>query len=323
VNPTGYVQVVAELNGSNQLARGYLWGLQPAAMRTFVPGTFTATNAYFGFDGHGSVRYLTDDLGHTTDTYDFDAFGNLLSSTGTTQNNYLFAGEQFDPALGIYYNRARYYDQRQGRFWTMDTYEGDPESPESLHKYLYADASPIDNSDPTGKIITLLDRALAGIQVHNRLGVDFVARTPGGFTNRAISTVIRRLFGLNTSVLLRPDLVSPLTREVYEIKSSPQEAAGVTQLMSYIVQLNLSTPEDDFGFWHLGTTYNPPDKLSNVFMGLNANVNKPANGVISYELDDSGGGGGIYNLLMIATLATLATIAILSLSSRVLLPVPV
>jgi RHS repeat-associated protein len=162
LNPTGYVQVMAELNGSNQLARGYLWGLQLAAMRTFVPGTFTATTAYFAFDGHGSVRYLTDDSGHITDTYDFDAFGNLLSSTGTTQNNYLFAGEQFDPALGIYYNRARYYDQREGRFWTMDTYEGDPQSPESLHKYSYVGANPIDRVDPRGHDYNLSSLQTAG-----------------------------------------------------------------------------------------------------------------------------------------------------------------
>ena len=68
----------------------------------------------------------------------------------TTPNNYLFAGEQFDPALGVYYNRARYYDQRQGRFWTMDTEEGDPQSPGSLHKYLYCRANPVSGIDPTG-----------------------------------------------------------------------------------------------------------------------------------------------------------------------------
>jgi hypothetical protein len=30
-------------------------------------------------------------------TYDYDAFGNLIHQTGSTPNNYLFAGEQFDP----------------------------------------------------------------------------------------------------------------------------------------------------------------------------------------------------------------------------------
>lgn len=87
-----------------------------------------------------------------TDTYDYDAFGNLLHSTGTTANNYLFAGEQFDTNLNLYYNRARYLSTNTGRFWTMDTYEGDPQSPLSLHKYLYTAANPVDVTDPSGQV---------------------------------------------------------------------------------------------------------------------------------------------------------------------------
>jgi RHS repeat-associated protein len=113
---------------------------------------------YYGMDGHGSVRYLTDASGAITDTYDYDAFGNLIASTGTTANNYLFAGELFDPALGVYYNRARYFDQRLWRFWTADTFEGNSQAPSSLHKYLYAEANPVDFVDPTGNVITFLDR---------------------------------------------------------------------------------------------------------------------------------------------------------------------
>jgi hypothetical protein len=40
--------------------------------------------------------------------YDYDAFGNLIHQTGSTPNNYLFAGEQFDPDLGMHFLRARY-----------------------------------------------------------------------------------------------------------------------------------------------------------------------------------------------------------------------
>ena len=36
VNPTGYVQVLAELSGANQILRGYEWGLQLAAVRDFT-----------------------------------------------------------------------------------------------------------------------------------------------------------------------------------------------------------------------------------------------------------------------------------------------
>src|SRR5258708_2396411 len=151
VNPTGYAQVFAELSGTNSLLRGYEWGLQLEAVRDFTVNSF-GIFLYYGYDGHGSVRFLTDSNGAISDTYDYDAFGNLISSTGTTFNNYLFAGEQFDPALGIYYNRARYYDQRQGRFWTIDTLDGDPASPLSLHRYLYTKATPVNEIDPSGKV---------------------------------------------------------------------------------------------------------------------------------------------------------------------------
>ena len=149
INPTGYAQVFAELNGTNGLLRGYEWGLQLEAVRDFTVNP-NGIFHYYGYDGHGSVRSLTDATGTITDAYDYDAFGNLISSTGTTFNNYLFAGEQFDPALGIYYNRARYYDQRQGRFWSMDDFEGAIDDPPSLHKYLYASGNPVNRIDPTG-----------------------------------------------------------------------------------------------------------------------------------------------------------------------------
>ena len=107
--------------------------------------------SFYGYDGHGSVRQLTDSTGAITDTYDYDAFGNLIASTGTSANNYLFAGEQYDSDLGLYYNRTRYLDVRQGRFWGVDTYEGDPQSPLSLHKYLYLSADPANRIDPSGR----------------------------------------------------------------------------------------------------------------------------------------------------------------------------
>jgi hypothetical protein len=59
------------------------------------------------------VRVLTSSIGAITDTYDYDSFG-VKSSTSSTSNNYLFVGAQFDPVLGIYYNRVRYCDQRAG-----------------------------------------------------------------------------------------------------------------------------------------------------------------------------------------------------------------
>jgi RHS repeat-associated protein len=107
--------------------------------------------AYHLQDTHGSTRRLTDSAGRVTDTYDFDAFGNLTGRTGTTPNAYLYTGQQLDGTLGLYYLRARYYDPALGRFLTMDPAPGDLLSPETLHRYVYATGDPINRQDPSGR----------------------------------------------------------------------------------------------------------------------------------------------------------------------------
>ena len=102
------------------------------------------------YDGHGSVVGLANENGKVTDTYAYDAFGNLLKSKGNTENCYRYCGEQFDETTGLYYLRARYMDTSTGRFISQDTYQGTINDPVSLHKYLYANANPVMYSDPSG-----------------------------------------------------------------------------------------------------------------------------------------------------------------------------
>jgi RHS repeat-associated protein len=122
-----------------------------------------ASTWYYGHDALGSVRYLTDSAGTISDTYNYDAFGIQIGGYASTPNNYRFAGEQWDSHLGLYYNRARYYDPNTGRFWTMDTFEGSPSDPKSLHKYLYANADPVNNVDPSGTATDGLGGLMASI----------------------------------------------------------------------------------------------------------------------------------------------------------------
>jgi RHS repeat-associated protein len=105
---------------------------------------------FYAYDGHGSTRLLFDVHGSVTDSYSYDAFGSLLEHEGTSDNSYMYTGEQFDSDLGQYYLRARYYDQSVGRFSQMDSWQGSDFSPHTLNKYLYGDANPVMNVDPTG-----------------------------------------------------------------------------------------------------------------------------------------------------------------------------
>ncbi len=109
-------------------------------------------------DGLGSTRGLTDETGNVTDTYDYEAFGELVDSSGESENDYLFAGEQFDGGLGQYYLRQRYYDAGVGRFTRRDTYSGSISEPITLHKYIYTHANPVNGIDPTG-LFTIAQQA--------------------------------------------------------------------------------------------------------------------------------------------------------------------
>ncbi len=146
-NRTGHAQVVEELVGAD-VVRQYTYGHDLVSQRQLAGGVWK--QSFYGYDGHGSVRYLTDDSGSVTDTYTYDAFGILIARTGSTPNDYLYAGEQFDANLGFYYLRARYMNAASGRFQTLDAFEGSIFEPLTLHKYLYAGADPLNKFDPSG-----------------------------------------------------------------------------------------------------------------------------------------------------------------------------
>jgi hypothetical protein len=91
-NPTGYSQVMDELV-SGSVTRTYAYGLQRISENQLVGSTWTPS--FYGYDGHGNVRFLTSSSGTVGNTYTFDAFGAQIASTGTTPNPYLYSGERF------------------------------------------------------------------------------------------------------------------------------------------------------------------------------------------------------------------------------------
>ena len=137
-----YAQVLIETSATGQTI--YTYGDDLLAQEN------TTGIHYYQYDGLGSTRQLTDENQNITDSYFYDAFGNLLNQTGTTENNYLYTGEQYDPNMGFYYLRARYMNPEIGRFTSMDTFSGFAATPVTLNKYIYANASPINTIDPSG-----------------------------------------------------------------------------------------------------------------------------------------------------------------------------
>jgi len=143
----------------------------------------TSTN-YFIYDGHGSTRALTDNAGTVKNVFTYDAYGTLIASNTTAQTFYLYSGEQFDPDLGQYYLRARTYNPGTGRFWTMDTSEGNKNDPLSLHRYLYCKDGPIEGVDPSGhdEINALMDIGSFGLTLARIEGFHFLSTQEDDFT---------------------------------------------------------------------------------------------------------------------------------------------
>ncbi len=139
-----YAQVIAETDTSNTVAVEYIFGDDLLAQNR------SGTLSNYHYDGLGSTRALTDSTGSVSDEYFYDAFGELLASSGSTDNSYRYTGELYDNALDQYYLRARFMDTSTGRFTQMDEWQGKMCTPITLNNYIYANSDSVNGTDPSG-----------------------------------------------------------------------------------------------------------------------------------------------------------------------------
>ena len=220
LNPTGYAQVLEEIvNGEPVVVYGY--GLDLISQNRKAGSSWAAS--YYGYDGHGSVRDLTDASGNITDSYDYEAFGNVINRAGSTENSYLYSGEQVDPNIGSYYLRARYFEQNLGRFLSRDAFSGSKYDPSTLHKYLYTPSDPVNHTDPSGQFfggiggvaMTMAIGGLVnvGLTIAFNLGNVSASELWGAFAVGAITAPVGGLLTKVFGPLLRGTL-QPLFRSI-------------------------------------------------------------------------------------------------------------
>ena len=140
-----------EYDADGQTLRKYDYGHNLLSM-TEVDATSATPRSYqfYLFDGLGSTSEMINLAGSIQVSYQYDAWGNLRKTVGSSTNPNQFTGHEFDPETGLIYAGARYYDSRTGTFITQDSYQGRSESPPSLNRYVYASANPLRYIDPTG-----------------------------------------------------------------------------------------------------------------------------------------------------------------------------
>jgi len=105
------------------------------------------THKYFHVDALGSTRGITNSTSAATDGFLYDAFGNVMSRSGTTATPVQHGGAkgyQTDAESGLMLLGYRYYDASIGRFITRDPARyGD-------NWYAYCGKNPLVMTDPSG-----------------------------------------------------------------------------------------------------------------------------------------------------------------------------
>jgi RHS repeat-associated protein len=106
----------------------------------------SGATSYYHADGLGSVSSLSNVAGSIANSYTYDSFGKLTNSTGSLVNPFRYTARESDTETGLYYYRARYYDQSAGRFVSEDPihFLG------GINFYEYALNNPTTFTDPMG-----------------------------------------------------------------------------------------------------------------------------------------------------------------------------
>jgi RHS repeat-associated protein len=257
-----------------------------------ITQTQAGQTSYYLVDGLGSTRLLTDAQGQVLNAYGYEAFGESTNQSGTTNNKYQYAGEQFDSALGDYYLRQRFYDTSSGRFGRMDTYEGKISSPQTLHKYLYANANPVHLTDPSG-LFTLAESSFTissndaflvaafnvyGVRAYNSYKTDqYTPEALGGFgENSKPRTVLDRIFAWRNS--WKPEPLGGFDTSKPNVPTHTGRSTGDTvDFSQYMFQAEWRGPAaKGFDWTHIMNNHSPWGEVAqkskkDIFWGLSEN----------------------------------------------------
>ena len=142
---TSLTNVLAETDASNVISSYYIYGLELTS-RIDPDGVAR----YYHFDSRGSTVALTDESQVMTDSYAYDPFGKLVNQSGFSDNTFTYLGGHgvMDEGDDLLFIRARYYDRRDGRFFSKDSLEGD--NSQGLNRFAYAVNNPVRLIDISG-----------------------------------------------------------------------------------------------------------------------------------------------------------------------------
>ncbi|HEV7299861.1 MAG TPA: DNRLRE domain-containing protein [Tepidisphaeraceae bacterium] len=171
-NPTGYAQVLEEGvddDGDRELDANEVDVAYTLAAEVLTQATRSQV-LHLVTDPRGTTRAVLDiavnpaTAAAMKERYAYTAYGVDLGLGTNPLTAVRYVGQMIDPTSGLSFNRARWYDPRQGRFTQADPWAGDAQNPSSFNKYVYGHGNPVNATDPTGgfALLELLVTAVGG-----------------------------------------------------------------------------------------------------------------------------------------------------------------
>ena len=125
----------------------------PFAM-TYQSANDAPQTYYYVLNLQGDVVKLVDVSGAEVASYEYDAWGNVLSQSGSmaSTNPLRYRGYYYDSETGFYYLQSRYYDPATRRFINADVYAStDSRDAVSCNMFAYCGNNPVIYDDENGE----------------------------------------------------------------------------------------------------------------------------------------------------------------------------
>ena len=144
-------------SGTSQVKQLYSYD----ANGQLISVNYNGTEYYYLRNGQTDIVGLMDGSGNRVVEYTYDAWGKLISTTGTlatslgADNPFRYRGYYYDTETGLYYLMTRYYDPEVCRFISADVYMTTGQGVLGGNMFAYCLNNPILYSDTLGESVTV------------------------------------------------------------------------------------------------------------------------------------------------------------------------
>ena len=137
-----------------------------------VSVNYNGTEYYYLRNGQTDIVGLMDASGNRVVEYIYDAWGKLISTTGTlatslgADNPFRYRGYYYDTETGLYYLMTRYYDPEVCRFISADVYMTTGQGVLGGNMWAYCGNNPVNRYDNGGEFWHIVIGAAAGALIN-------------------------------------------------------------------------------------------------------------------------------------------------------------